>query len=70
VAGGLLVGPIGFFWALFAASATGLAIVFGLRFVALQAPGPMDRLAFGALLAPALFVVWLSQQAPLFLAGP
>ena len=60
-AGALLVGGIGFSWALFAASLAGLAAVATSRLVH---PGHarVDRLAFGAILAPALWGVWVIEQ--------
>ena len=61
-AGALLVGGVGFSWALFAASLAGLAAVAASRLIRpRRARG--DRLAFGALLAPALWGVWLIEQA-------
>ena len=62
-AGALLVGGVGFSWALFAASLAGLAAVGVAR---LLRPGhpQADRLAFGAVLAPAVWAVWLIEQAP------
>lgn len=60
-AGALLVGGIGFAWALFAASLAGLAAVGVSRLVGVA---PMERLAFGAVLAPALLGVWLIEQVP------
>ena len=59
-AGALLVGGIGFSWALFAASLAGLTAVVASRLI----PGGAraDRLAFGAMLAPALWGVWLIEQ--------
>ena len=60
-AGALLVGGIGFSWALFAASLAGLAAVAASRLIN---PGDArsDRLAFGAVLAPALWGVWMIEQ--------
>ena len=71
-AGGLLVGAVGFSWALFAASALGLGIVAISRLLArakwLVTPlSGSDRLAFGAILAPALWGVWITQQMPILL---
>lgn len=61
--GALLVGGIGFSWALFAASLAGLAAVATARM--LRPDGAhAERLAFGAVLAPALWAVWLIEQAP------
>ena len=61
--GALLVGGVGFSWALFAASLAGMMAIAAAR---LLRPGHprADRLAFGALLAPALWAVWLIEQAP------
>ncbi len=60
-AGALLVGGIGFSWALFAASLAGLVAVAASRLIH---PGNAraDRLAFGAMLAPALWAVWVIEQ--------
>ncbi len=60
-AGALLVGCVGFSWALFAASLAGLAAVGASRLIH---PGTAqaDRLAFGAMLAPALWGVWVIEQ--------
>lgn len=71
-AGGLLVGAAGFSWALFAASLLALAFVAAGRLLAKgdHSGAPLassDKLAFGALLAPALWTVWIAQQAPLLL---
>ncbi|MCW6508831.1 prepilin peptidase [Lichenifustis flavocetrariae] len=57
-AGGALVGLLGFADALFGASAAGLLFV-GLK----RGCEPVDRIAFGAVLAPALGLVWAWQQA-------
>lgn len=59
-AGALLVGGVGFSWALFAASAAGIAAVTVSRFAGRV---PAARLAFGAVLAPAIWGVWLIEQA-------
>lgn len=59
-AGALLVGCVGFSWALFAASLAGLALVGVAR---LRRRAPAARLAFGAVLAPAVWGVWLIEQA-------
>lgn len=55
-AGGILVGTEGFAHALLAASALGLVLVFVLS-LRRRMP-PLDRLPFGALLAPACGIVW------------
>ncbi len=65
-AGALLVGGVGFSWALFAASLAGLALVGVAR---LRHHVPAERLAFGAVLAPAVWGVWLIEQALPRLAG-
>lgn len=63
-AGGLLVGTGGFAWCLFGASFIGILLLVGRR--ALAAPGgtPEERLAFGAVLAPALALGWLVAAIP------
>lgn len=65
-AGALLVGGVGFSWALFAASVAGLAAV---AVAKLLRRAPADRLAFGAVLAPAVWAVWLIEQAPRLLGS-
>ena len=60
-AGALLVGGIGFSWALFAASLAGLAAVTASRLIHPD-NARADRLAFGAMLAPALWGVWVIEQ--------
>jgi prepilin signal peptidase PulO-like enzyme (type II secretory pathway) len=80
-AGGILVGVVGFSWALFGASLAGLCYVVASRIagriladrgalVANKRAGVSgnDKIAFGALLAPALLAVWIGEQAPLFLS--
>lgn len=58
-ASGILVGMEGFAWSVFAASALGLVVALGLP---LRRPGlKLDRLPFGALLAPACWLVWAMQ---------
>lgn len=59
-AGGILVGTIGFAWAILGASLLGLAlvIVLRLRWSPAGATRTMDRVAFGAILAPALWLTW------------
>lgn len=59
-AGALLVGGVGLSWALLAASAAGLAIVAARRGAGRVFP---ERLAFGAVLAPAIWGAWLVEQA-------
>lgn len=59
VASGMLVGIEGFAWSVFAASALGLA--FAIFVSVLKPERKMDRLAFGALLAPACWGIWLVQ---------
>lgn len=63
-AGGLLVGTGGFAWCLFGASLLGILLLLGRR--ALAAPGGTaePRLAFGAVLAPALALGWLALAIP------
>lgn len=62
-AGGLLVGTIGFAWTLFAASLIGILVLMGRR-LRHALPGASveaePRLAFGAVLAPALWLAWLA----------
>lgn len=57
-AGAVLVGTTGFAVALFAASAAGLAFA-GARHRLAPGRGPLERIAFGAALAPAFWVIWL-----------
>jgi prepilin signal peptidase PulO-like enzyme (type II secretory pathway) len=61
LAGGLLVGATGFFWALFAASLATLAYA-GCRMVRGRPLMAADKIAFGAALAPAMFLVWAMEQ--------
>ena len=61
-AGALLVGGVAFSFALVAASLAGLAAVAASRLVR-PARARADRIAFGALLAPALWGIWLIEQA-------
>jgi leader peptidase (prepilin peptidase)/N-methyltransferase len=70
VAGGLLIGVVEFSWAMVAASIIGLVIMTGLRFVSCRPQGKMDRLAFGAVLTPILFIIWVLQHEALWFAGP
>ena len=60
-AGAPLVGGVGFSWALFAASLAGLAAVAASRMTH-RGDVRADRLAFGAVLAPALWGVWMIEQ--------
>lgn len=65
-AGGVLAGTTGFAWALFGASLAGLAIVLAFRrklSPRSSAKAP-DKLPFGAIFAPALWLTWLIGQAP------
>lgn len=62
-AGALLVGSAGFFWALFAASGAGLIYVAARGRLA-PCVRPIDRIAFAAALAPALWAAWLCEQIP------
>ena len=68
-AGAVLVGTIGFSWALLAASLTGLVVFGARRLFARSAAGPFDaeRIAFGALLAPAFWMVWVGQTMAVLL---
>ena len=59
LAGGFLVGIEGFAWATFGASLGGLALALGLRRTGGDTAGGPERLAFGALLAPALWLAWI-----------
>ena len=59
-AGGALVGTAAFASALLAASLAGIAFVLARRFRQAR-PGGLEKLAFGAVLAPALCVVWLAE---------
>lgn len=64
-AGGVLVGTTGFAWSVLGASLTGLAFVLALRLrPALSATGAPDRVAFGAILAPALWLTWSLAHFP------
>ena len=66
--GGMLVGVVGFSWALFAASLAGLLFVGVTRLSPKSRATPLassDKIAFGAILAPAVWVVWMVQQMPL-----
>ncbi len=67
-AGALLVGGIGFSWALFAASLACIAAVGAARLLRPR-QACSDRLAFGAALAPAIWMVWLIEQALPRLSG-
>ena len=64
-AGGLFVGTLGFSWALFAASLLGLSVVGVSRLLPNFRGTAGDKIAFGALLAPALWAVWLGQNVPM-----
>jgi leader peptidase (prepilin peptidase)/N-methyltransferase len=59
VACGILVGMPGFAWSVFAASAIGLVVA--LILPVLRPGMKLDRLPFGALLAPACWLVWVMQ---------
>ncbi|KQT47680.1 hypothetical protein ASG52_10405 [Methylobacterium sp. Leaf456] len=63
-AGGLLVGTGGFAWCLFGASFFGILLLVGRRVLAIQGGTPEERLAFGAVLAPALALGWLVAAVP------
>ena len=58
-ASGILVGMEGFAWSVFAASAIGLVVALVLPM--LRSGLKLDRLPFGALLAPACWLVWVLQ---------
>ncbi|MGY2048155.1 prepilin peptidase [Methylobacterium sp. JK268] len=62
-AGGLLVGPEGFAWALLLASLAGLALV-GIGRLRARPLRRTDKIPFGALLAPALLAIWLWAGPP------
>lgn len=63
-AGGVLLGTVGLSWAVLGASLTSLAVVGAGRMLpALARAVPVtDRIAFGAVLAPALWATWLVGQ--------
>lgn len=65
-AGGLLLGTVGLSWAILGASLAGLLVVLAVRVrPALQRLVPVtDRIAFGAVLAPALWATWLAERIP------
>lgn len=63
-AGGLLVGTGGFAWCLFGASLLGILLLLGRRALATPGGTPEARLAFGAVLAPALALGWLVAALP------
>ncbi|WP_342149031.1 prepilin peptidase [Methylorubrum sp. SB2] len=63
-AGGLLVGTGGFAWCLFGASLFGILLLVGRRALATPGGTPEARLAFGAVLAPALALGWLVAAMP------
>ena len=66
-AGGLLLGTVGLSWAILSASLAGLVLVLAVRICpALRRLLPItDRIAFGAVLVPALWAMWLvGQEAP------
>ena len=66
--GALLVGGVGFSWALFGASLACLTAVGAIRLLHPKRTRK-DRLAFGAVLAPAIWIVWLVEQALPRLSG-
>jgi leader peptidase (prepilin peptidase)/N-methyltransferase len=55
---GILVGCIGFAWALFMASVAGLAVAVAV--MALKPDSDVSRLPFGAFLAPVCWCVWIA----------
>lgn len=65
-AGGVLAGTTGFAWALFAASLAGLAVMLVSRKRGRPPPNRAtpEKLPFGAILAPALWLTWLIGQTP------
>jgi leader peptidase (prepilin peptidase) / N-methyltransferase len=63
-AGGLLVGTGGFAWCLFGASFFGILLLVGRRVLATPGETLEPRLAFGAVLAPALALGWLVAAMP------
>lgn len=65
-AGGLLLGTAGLSWAILGASLAGLGVVAAVRAwpLALRVVPVTDRIAFGAILAPALWATWLVGQVP------
>lgn len=69
LAGGILVGTEGFAWTVLAASLGGLTIALWLRARHEPAPEPA-KLAYGALLAPCLWLVWLLNAGLLQLQAP
>lgn len=67
-AGSLLVGAAGFSWALFTASLLAIVAVGVNRCRRTDTKlGKIDKVAFGALLAPAMWAVWIAEQAPILL---
>ena len=71
-AGGVLAGASGFAWALLGASLAGIALALAFRgwpFGRGAAPGGPDKLPFGAILAPAVWVVWLVGLSPAWSAS-
>lgn len=67
-AGGALVGTAGLAWAILAASLFGLAVVFVVRVwpAAARTIAISDRIAFGAVLTPALWLTWFVARAAPF----
>ena len=63
-AGGVLLGTVGLSWAVLGASLTGLAVVGAGRMLpaVARAVPVTDRIAFGAVLAPARWATWLVGQ--------
>ena len=64
-AGGILAETSGFAWALFGASLAGIAVALACQHLPMRGvrPGMADRLPFGALLAPALWVAWMVERS-------
>ncbi|WP_336489839.1 prepilin peptidase [Methylobacterium nigriterrae] len=70
VSGGILVGTVDFAWSVLGASLAGLVLVGLARLHLGAARGVLvteDQIAFGALLAPALWIAWLLAATPLLL---
>ncbi len=63
-AGGILVGTGGFAWCLLGASVFGIVLLLGRRALAAPDGTTEARLAFGAVLAPALALGWLVAAIP------
>lgn len=66
-AGGILVGLLGFSYALLGASLLALIFV-AVRRTFAASPEATDKLAFAAFFAPALWAIWVLEQIPAFAA--